>query len=83
MLGTWLSAGCFVTRIPLDAIAPNCYLVPSSRFCDRGGEGSSLAPKDTIFGDPCLLARKVISHSELKADSTSRSQVSEVDGAWM
>ena len=38
-----------------------------NRNSDSGHEGPSLAPKDTIFWDPCPLARKEIRHSELKA----------------
>ena len=58
VFGTWVSAGCFVTGIPLEAIAQNSCLVPSTQFHDSGCELSSLGPKDTIFWDPCPLARK-------------------------
>lgn len=68
VFGTWLPASCLVTRISLEAIVQNCHLVPGFSFCDSGREGPSLAPKDTIFGDPCPLARREIRHSELKAD---------------
>lgn len=65
-LGTWLPAGCTVTGISLEATARNCCLLPSSLFHDSGHEVSSLAPKDTIFWDPCPLARKEIRDSRME-----------------
>jgi len=77
-LEPWLLAGCAVTGISLEAIAQNCCLVPSSLFHDSG---PSLAPKDTIFWDPCPLARKEIRDSEQKAVFVNRPEVFEVEGA--
>lgn len=75
-LKSWFSAGCFVTEISLEAIAQNCCLVPSSQYQNSSHEVPSLAPKGTIFWDPCPLARKEIRDSELKAVLVSRSEVS-------